>query len=252
MFMHEVFHTLGAVQRRAPNSTAGGHCFDGADVMCYRDGSRAGRRYTDKQCSTTSNEIFEVLDCGGDDYFNPDPQPNSYLSGHWNTYDSLFLGSCRDPRLRAACAEPPREPVFGPQPSGPPGESVMLSNDVSLSSDGAQVGKAGMRLTVREDDALAELASSPLALPTGRYRLLSCLELRKGGEATWSYCWERTVDSSGYQPLPVSTTVPRQYGEAVRVLGWVSAERIESNGQPETAATSFRGSDASGLDVPAR
>lgn len=252
MFMHELFHILGAVQRKAPHSTAGGHCFDGSDVMCYRDGSRAGRRYTDKHCSPTSKEIFEALDCRGDDYFNPTPQPGSYLSRHWNTYDSFFLGSCRDPRLRAACAEPSREPSFGPLPSGPPGESVILSNDVSLSSNSAKVGKASMRLTVREGDALAELASGPLTLPAGRYRLLSCLESRQGGEVTWSYCWKTTADSSSYQPLPASTTVPRQYGEPIRVLGWVSAERIEGDRQPETAATSFRGSDASGLDVPAR
>ena len=35
---HELTHTLGAVNSRAPNATPNGHCTDDYDTMCYDDG----------------------------------------------------------------------------------------------------------------------------------------------------------------------------------------------------------------------
>ena len=93
--VHEIFHNLGAIQASAPNSDGGGHCTDGTDLMCF-----AGGRCTAHDRPTTS--IALPLDCGGDDYFSPDPPAGSYLATHWNTYNSPFLceiGACAPDNL---------------------------------------------------------------------------------------------------------------------------------------------------------
>lgn len=88
---HELLHTLGAVQRSAPNASAYGHCWDDEDIMCYDDGgipNPPGGLV--KVCSgAPENQI----DCGGDDYFNVNPPAGSYLATHWNVADSLYLTS---------------------------------------------------------------------------------------------------------------------------------------------------------------
>ncbi|HEX9944823.1 MAG TPA: hypothetical protein VGG03_22670, partial [Thermoanaerobaculia bacterium] len=47
--IHELVHTLGAAQGllspKAPNSTAGHHCSDGLDLLCYEDGTAGGSNY---------------------------------------------------------------------------------------------------------------------------------------------------------------------------------------------------------------
>ena len=99
--LHEVFHILGAVQNGAPNSTGWLHCNDAQDVMCYRDSSdpRSDQRAV---CPPLTEGLFtQWVDCNRDDYFDPAPVPGSYLATHWNTFDSPFLGSCRE--LLQAC-----------------------------------------------------------------------------------------------------------------------------------------------------
>ena len=95
LVLHEVSHTLGAVQNGAPNTTGGGHCRDAIDVMCYADGGPGGRTF--KACPELDGVISEHFDCNQDDYFNPAPKPGSYLAGHWNVYDSSFLAPCGAP-----------------------------------------------------------------------------------------------------------------------------------------------------------
>ena len=110
---HELFHTLGAVQNNAPNSTfnasfpntSGGHCTDNYDVMCYdddgvddgapglHDGTAWGNPMT-FACATTTSE--RLLDCGGNDYFSLSPTAGSYLTNHWNTAKSSFLVGAPD------------------------------------------------------------------------------------------------------------------------------------------------------------
>lgn len=76
--LHELGHTLGAVQTSAPHTTGAGHCIDGRDTMCYNDGGSRGGSYSTGYCST------EVFDCGKDDYFHAAPATGSYLATHWN------------------------------------------------------------------------------------------------------------------------------------------------------------------------
>jgi len=100
-FLHEMTHNLGAVQWGAPHSTeprgqqspSYGHCWQGADVMCYLEDAGAAHAMV-QDCAALPGAIPQNYDCGRDDYFNPSPAPGSYLATHWNTYDSAFLGPC--------------------------------------------------------------------------------------------------------------------------------------------------------------
>jgi hypothetical protein len=82
---HELFHTLGAVQHSAPNSTGYAHCLDEIDRMCGGDSS--GKPVV-MRCPDGREDLF---DCNHDDYFHTDPPAGSYLATHWNTADSRFL-----------------------------------------------------------------------------------------------------------------------------------------------------------------
>ena len=84
--LHEILHTLGAVQDSAPHSTKAGHCTDGYDVMCYGDG---GQGTQTASCSAIIDQY--LLDCNNDDYFNANPAVGSYLATHWNVFNSNYL-----------------------------------------------------------------------------------------------------------------------------------------------------------------
>jgi hypothetical protein len=86
--IHELLHLLGSVSPGAPNSNGLGHCRDEVDIMCYSEGGV----FTYTRCAVQ----VEQLDCGSDDYFNARPQIGSYLSTHWNTANSRFLGASPD------------------------------------------------------------------------------------------------------------------------------------------------------------
>ena len=89
IMLHEYSHTMGAVQKSAPNSVDNEHCNDeppleqmGTDVMCKSDS--AGTQFKDS-CSG-----YQIrFDCNNDDYFNPKPEPGSYLATHWNLGSDL-------------------------------------------------------------------------------------------------------------------------------------------------------------------
>jgi hypothetical protein len=131
-FLHEISHNLGAVQWSSPHSTqpAGfslpryGHCWQGADVMCYVEdsGAAASMRY---DCPRVGGAIPQAYDCGRDDYFNPAPPAGSYLATHWNVYDSAFLAPCA--QIAPACgggtdglAPTPPVATAAPELSGSP------------------------------------------------------------------------------------------------------------------------------------
>jgi hypothetical protein len=106
--LHEAAHTLGAVQLSARDSSGAGHCNDGFDVMCYDDGGPRAA-YRTSACATIR------FDCAHNDYFDPDPEPNSYLATHWNLasrFDRylVFRGINHRPEVRAlACDLNPSE-----------------------------------------------------------------------------------------------------------------------------------------------
>ncbi len=136
-FLHEMSHTMGAVQFSAPHTSAGpegarGHCYDGSDVMCYPDGLSPTVAYDPTVCPrAASGPMRQLYDCNGDDYFNPSPAPTSYLATHWNLWDSVFYGSCST--QAPACGTAPDAPpanVAVPRLSGAPtvGSTVTADN----------------------------------------------------------------------------------------------------------------------------
>jgi hypothetical protein len=92
VFLHEVGHTLGAVQHSAPHSSGAGHCYTGLDVMCYADGGPwfTGGGTLQSVCPPMPDGQ-RPFDCEGGDYYELDPAPGSYLDEHWNTADSGWL-----------------------------------------------------------------------------------------------------------------------------------------------------------------
>ena len=85
--LHEISHTLGAVQSSAPHRSASFHCRDEYDILCYDDDG-AGGLSTFVACNSPSNQYW---DCNKDDYFNPAPAAGSYLATHWNVFNSVFM-----------------------------------------------------------------------------------------------------------------------------------------------------------------
>ena len=69
--LHEVTHTLGAVQDTAPHASGASHCWDEHDVMCYADGGPYFQNGGTTQ--TLCNQALQAYDCGQDDYFNYSP-----------------------------------------------------------------------------------------------------------------------------------------------------------------------------------
>jgi hypothetical protein len=132
--LHEVLHTLGAVQPSAPHFSGGAHCYQLYDVMCYtpRDDPPGGF-LRDCELSQEAPNPGKPLDCGGDDYFSASPAPGSYLAAHWNTYNSAFLCNV------ARCNRPPAAPVARLAVVAGDGQSVTVSAASSSDPDGAVV-----------------------------------------------------------------------------------------------------------------
>lgn len=88
--VHEIMHTLGAVQSTAPHATFSNHCFDGIDPMCYDDNS--GNSTQQLICPSTPYRPGGLLDCNADDYFAISPPKGTYLSDHFNiASDSPYI-----------------------------------------------------------------------------------------------------------------------------------------------------------------
>lgn len=83
---HEVMHMLGGVQPGAPYSTAGYHCRDERDVMCYKDAAGVNMI---TPCTRAVD--FWRFDCRHDTYYRGNSPSTGYLSNHWNTANSRFI-----------------------------------------------------------------------------------------------------------------------------------------------------------------
>ncbi len=81
--LHELAHTMGAVQDEPPTSSDAGHCIDGLDLMCYDDGGPGGT-YSAAACvdasPATHDAADELFDCNGDTYFHPAPAAGNPLA----------------------------------------------------------------------------------------------------------------------------------------------------------------------------
>lgn len=90
--LHELFHSLGAVQSNAPRHADDGHCKDNEDVMCY-DGWAStnycpGTPTWKADCGHAKVEQGAHLQ--GEDYWDPSGG-QYYLMSYWNTSKSYFL-----------------------------------------------------------------------------------------------------------------------------------------------------------------
>lgn len=167
VMLHELSHTMGAVQDSAPNTSGAGHCTDGLDVMCYADGGEYEASYSESVCpSTTIAGIDRAYDCNRDDYFNPAPQASSYLASKWNVFNSKYLLRCTssDPFCLGATTDtPPRT----------------ATNDLYLYKNGVRgekigtVTATGTKLT---DKAYARntVKMSSLRLFKGKWKITIC------------------------------------------------------------------------------
>jgi hypothetical protein len=97
--LHELFHTLGAVQPDAPHANDTGHCDDAPSVMCPGGGPGYGGGINIPACRKV---LVETLDCGMDDYWNPNPTVGNYLLNHLNIARSQFFGPQPQDNLAAA------------------------------------------------------------------------------------------------------------------------------------------------------
>ncbi len=176
--LHELLHTLGAVQPEAPHGSPGAHCSDGTETMCYNDGTVT----VTEVCADNQHDI----DCNKDDYFNTDPVPGSYLATHWNVANSPFLADV--PRL----ADPPSLRVTPSTTTAVAGDVVTFTADVP----------AGAEVTWSTDSPWCETD----AAATGTTYDVQCWDtFAPTVTATASY-------PSGYTTSTVHTTVSYSQG----------------------------------------
>jgi hypothetical protein len=236
--LHEMTHTLGAVMADAPHATSYGHCTDGHDVMCYADGGSAAAPYTTTACPLLANAqggMNQTYDCGGDDYFNPDPAPGSYLANHWNTFNSVFEAPCST--LGNACgsgagastqAPPAAAPAPSPDataasaPAASPSTRVLRRANVALLRGRRIVLRVGVTSRTIADRQVAHVSRRRVHLARhGRYRLTLCA----GG-----VCVSRTLHArhgrarvpalvaATHRPGPVKVTLRGPGGRATGIL----------------------------------
>lgn len=101
--LHELFHTMGAVNFSAPFATGARHCTDGIDVMCYPDASPEGPTYTESRCPFPGygSPIGTPLDCEYNTYFDVDEESKEWLNTNWN------IGGVENPFLVQSTSPPP-------------------------------------------------------------------------------------------------------------------------------------------------
>jgi hypothetical protein len=96
--IHEIFHTLGAVQLDAPHADTG-HCTDAPSIMCSGGAEGYGLGVQIKVCARV---LVETLDCGMDDYWSPGPTADTYLFSHYNIAKTPFFGPQPQDNLAAS------------------------------------------------------------------------------------------------------------------------------------------------------
>jgi hypothetical protein len=230
LLLHEMTHTMGAVQESAPHSTSAGHCTDGFDVMCYDDGSPEGSGYSADVCTVDGiSGIGAPYDCNKDDYFNPAPAPASYLDTHWNVYNSKYLVHCTsgDPYCTSLI---PTTPLPKIPPIGPPPPARSAINDLNLYKKGKRGKKVGsVKATGAKEPLKAfvrnTVSVSKLKLPKGKWKTTLCL--RQTG--TKAVCSSKTRKTSKSGKLTVPSIYITTPTAAASVWGTLSIKPVSKS-----------------------
>ncbi|MCW2925132.1 MAG: hypothetical protein JWM98_2536, partial [Thermoleophilia bacterium] len=121
--LHELTHTMGAVQDEPPTSSDAGHCVDGLDIMCYDDGGPSGS-YSATVCPdpTPPEEApeDERFDCNGDTYFHPAPPAGNPLASPVTWQLGLLANETMD------ATSLPAPPAVASLAATGPGTSIVL------------------------------------------------------------------------------------------------------------------------------
>jgi hypothetical protein len=246
VMLHEMTHNLGGVQRSAPHATDFAHCTDGLDVMCYPDRSPQEGSYTTSVCPAISGAIDQTYDCGHNDYYNPDPAPNTYLATHWNVYTSVFMASCS--QLGTACGGDvvPTPPV---NQSAPTVLGIATRGNVLNATLGSwlnapssyavqwQRGANGTWADIPGANALAYVAA---AADVGAALRVNIIATNTDGAAAATSAPTATViDPNATAPTPRARTVRIQLRHGARRLGTLTAKvrNVTGGREVSTAAT---------------
>jgi hypothetical protein len=196
--LHEIFHTLGAVQPDAPHPSSFRHCTDEADVMCYDDDGGGPVTMT----TFCPPEHEALLDCRDDDYFSTSPPDSSYLDSHWNTADSSFL-----------------EPTVGALPA-----QLTLTGAATLTYG----GRANLRAQLTDEQTSTGLAGEPVNL-FGRRAGAS-------GEQAAGSVDSAADGSASFSPAPTATTTYRASYPGSDTHGTASSSEVTVSVRPKVSA----------------
>ena len=190
-FLHELSHTLGAVQDNAPHSSGAGHCFDEYDVMCYDDNGpffQQGGQLA-YPCTPGTDGSNEKFDCNQDDYWNPSPPAGSYLATNWNEYDSVFLCPI------AECDQNLSDPSFSASLSASP-----TDGHLTLTANAGGAAVQHYEWNVNGDGVYeTDTGSTPTLVPQFSFPRASQVEVRA----------VKADGTFAYASMPLSPTDPK-------------------------------------------
>ena len=197
VFLHELSHTLGAVQNSAPHSSGAGHCFDEWDVMCYDDDGPYFQQGGQRTFGCAGTEFTdEKFDCGQDDYWNPSPAPGSYLATNWNEYDSVFLCAVAD------CDRNLNDPSFAVTLS-----ATHANGQLTLSANAGSAAIEHYEWNVNGDGAYeTDTGSTPTLVPHFSFPRSGQVEVRA----------VKADGTFAYASMPLTPTQPKP---ALKVAG---------------------------------
>ena len=199
--VHEMGHTLGAVQAGAPNSTGtGSHCWQAWDFMCYND-----QGSTDPEPDTLSYDCMDYthFDCRHDTYFDAKVGvaeggvAGSWIDTHWNIGECyvkwLSNQVCDSGDRTAPVAEKPAQTLALNRAASDAAMPVTVSWS---GGDAGGSGVAAYELWKITDRELVERVTLPSVLTTSTtllldsshsYQFVTAAIDRAGNRSAWAY-----------------------------------------------------------------